>query len=244
MKVAYGRIKVALKKNRIFLGEQSVDNWSKLYQDENLIEIPSGFSTEPYCTYFGKNGSRLASMGSFSYTRSVLPALIVSVGRYTSIGNGLQVLGDRHPLEWISTSPAFYVRDSGVADALERDSGTRINIHSFDKAKKPIKIGNDVWIGQNVTLAQGVTIGDGAVIAGDSLVVKDIPPYCIVGGNPAALIRPRFKEHIIDGLMSLKWWRFRVQDISSLNVEAPYIFCQQLGELIGGDKIVEFIPKK
>ncbi|MCS4065607.1 CatB-related O-acetyltransferase [Pseudomonas putida] len=244
MKVPYGKIKNALKENRIFLGEQTLDGASKLYSDDQLIEIPSDFSSEPYCTYFGKNGSRLASMGSFSYTRSMLPVLISSIGRYTSIGNGLQVLGDRHPLEWISTSPAFYTQNSGIAAALEADTGNTLNIHPFAKNRRSIVIGNDVWIGQNVTLAQGITIGDGAVVAGNTLVVKDVPPYTIVGGNPGKPIKPRFSDHIVDALISLQWWQYSAQDISRFDVSRPYVFCQQLMDSVINGRISLFNPRK
>lgn len=67
-------------------------------------------------------------------------------------------------------------------------------------------VGNDVWIGQNVTVLPGVHIGDGAIIGANSLVSKDIPPYCIVGGNPCREIRPRFNKELTEYLLNLKWW--------------------------------------
>ena len=70
----------------------------------------------------------------------------------------------------------------------------------------PINIGNDVWIATDVKIMQGVTIGDGAVIAQESLVTKSVPPYAIVGGNPAKIIRYRFSPSEIEQLLELKWW--------------------------------------
>ena len=67
-------------------------------------------------------------------------------------------------------------------------------------------VGNDVWIGQNVTILPGVHIGDGAIIGANSLVSKDVPPYCIVGGNPCREIRPRFDKKLTEYLLNLKWW--------------------------------------
>lgn len=67
-------------------------------------------------------------------------------------------------------------------------------------------VGNDVWIGQNVTILPGVHIGDGAIIGANSLVSKDVPPYCIVGGNPCREIRPRFDKELTEYLLNLKWW--------------------------------------
>ncbi|MCX5642480.1 MAG: CatB-related O-acetyltransferase [Candidatus Omnitrophica bacterium] len=67
-------------------------------------------------------------------------------------------------------------------------------------------IGNDVWIGFRVTIRSGVTIGDGAIIGAGAVVVKDVPPYAIVGGIPAEIIRYRFTPEEIQFLLELKWW--------------------------------------
>lgn len=67
-------------------------------------------------------------------------------------------------------------------------------------------IGNDVWIGYRATIMPGVKIGDGAIIASNATVTKDVPPYAIVGGNPAVVIRQRFSDQQIEALLELKWW--------------------------------------
>ena len=67
-------------------------------------------------------------------------------------------------------------------------------------------IGNDVWIGYDAIVMPGVQIGDGAIIASGSVVTKDVEPYCIVGGNPAKLIRKRFSDETISKLIKLAWW--------------------------------------
>lgn len=74
-------------------------------------------------------------------------------------------------------------------------------------------IGNDVWIGQNVTVMPGVHIGDGAIIAANSVVVKDVPPYHIAGGNPCKVIKQRFDDELIDYLLLIKWWDWPVRKI-------------------------------
>lgn len=79
--------------------------------------------------------------------------------------------------------------------------------------KRQIIIGNDVTIGANVTIMGGVTIGNGAVVGANSLVTKDIPPYAIVGGNPAKIIKYRFKEDIIEKLNEIKWWNWNEKKI-------------------------------
>ena len=81
-----------------------------------------------------------------------------------------------------------------------------------------ILIGNDVWIGRGCTLkcsdtTKPLVIGDGAVIASDSVVVKNVPPYAIVGGNPAKIIKYRFEPHVIDALLRIKWWDWDIDKI-------------------------------
>ncbi|MCS2886429.1 CatB-related O-acetyltransferase [Bacteroides fragilis] len=67
-------------------------------------------------------------------------------------------------------------------------------------------MGNDVWVGTNVTILRGVEVGDGAVIAAGSVVTKSIPPYAIVGGNPAKFIKWRFPFEVREKLLEIKWW--------------------------------------
>jgi virginiamycin A acetyltransferase len=75
-------------------------------------------------------------------------------------------------------------------------------------------IGNDVWIGYQATIMPGIHIGDGAIIATNAVVTKDVPPYSIVGGNPAKIIRYRFDEETIGILSSLKWWDWDIEKIT------------------------------
>lgn len=75
-------------------------------------------------------------------------------------------------------------------------------------------VGNDVWIGYDALIMPGVKIGDGAIIASKSVVIKDVPAYTIVGGNPANEIRKRFSEDIIALLQSAQWWNWSAQKIT------------------------------
>lgn len=90
------------------------------------------------------------------------------------------------------------------------------NYYSDEPCK--IEIGNDVWIGRGCILKcsnpkKPLVIGDGAVVASDSVVVKNIPPYAIVGGNPAQIIKYRFPQKIIEGLLRIKWWDWDIDKI-------------------------------
>lgn len=80
-------------------------------------------------------------------------------------------------------------------------------------------IGNDVWIGYDATIMPGVTVGHGAIIATKAVVTKDIPPYAIVGGNPAKVIKMRFSESKVEKLLALAWWDWPIERITK-NVKA------------------------
>ncbi len=90
--------------------------------------------------------------------------------------------------------------------------------HAMEGKKYPQKgdiiIGNDVWIGYNATIMAGVNVGDGAIIATNSTVIKDVPPYTIVGGNPAVVIKKRFPEDMIKRLLELRWWDWDIEKIT------------------------------
>ncbi len=79
----------------------------------------------------------------------------------------------------------------------------------------PVIIGNDVWIGANVVIMNGVTIGHGAIIGATSVVTKDVPPYTIVAGSPARVIKSRFEDHIVQRLLAIQWWDLPIDLITS-----------------------------
>ena len=121
------------------------------------------------------------------------------IGKYCSIACGAKFLfnGANHTLGSLSTYPFPVLAD-------EWDLQTLVT-NAWDN-KGDIVIGNDVWIGFEAVIMAGVTIGDGAIIASRAVVTKDVPPYSIVGGTPAKLIRKRFTDEQIDKLLRLKWW--------------------------------------
>jgi acetyltransferase-like isoleucine patch superfamily enzyme len=105
----------------------------------------------------------------------------------------------KHPLNFLSTSPYLYF------DELEYKDPNQVTHSEFWKCE-PVEIGNDVWIGDGVFIKNGIKIGDGAVLGARAVITKDVPPYAIVEGCPAKIIKYRFSEEIINELLKLKWW--------------------------------------
>ncbi len=102
--------------------------------------------------------------------------------------------------------------------------------------KGDIVVDPDVWIGYGATVMSGVHIGQGAVIAAGSVVTKDVPPYAIVGGAPARVIRFRFSDELIEALVQIDYSRVDLQMIESHEKEL-YEKLEKVSQL-------DFLPKK
>jgi virginiamycin A acetyltransferase len=134
------------------------------------------------------------------------------IGKFCALARGLKFImnGANHKIDGFSSYP-FFVFGNGWERVLPKPE-------EFP-CKGDTVIGNDVWIGYEAVIMPGVTIGDGAIIAAKSVVVKDVPPYTIVGGNPAQLIRQRFEPEVIEALLLVAWWDWEIEKISR-NLEA------------------------
>jgi len=128
------------------------------------------------------------------------------IGKFCMIASGVTFImnGANHLTDAISTYP-FDIFGNGWEHAMEGKAYPQ---------KGDITVGNDVWIGYNATIMAGVTIGDGAIIATNSMVVKDVEPYSIVGGNPAKEIKKRFSDKETKRLLELKWWDWDIEKIT------------------------------
>lgn len=148
------------------------------------------------------------SIGNFSYVSNDSRLVNVNAGNFCSIGPYVQIGLAPHPSRiFVSTYPAFYSNYN--AGCPQNFRGDKI----FDDSVPKTGLGNDVWIGSNVIISGGIQIGTGAIVAAGSVVVKDVPPYAVVGGNPAQIIRYRFSEEQIKSLLGLKWWDWPIEKI-------------------------------
>ncbi len=140
-----------------------------------------------------------SQIGNYTYiSRNALVQNSI-IGNYCSISHDFICGLGNHPLDMFSTSPLFYkTKNTFHMTVIEQDS-------QFEDYK-PIVIGNDVWIGARVIVMDGVKIGDGAVIAAGAVVTKDVPPYAVVGGIPAKIIKYRCSIEKIIKYRESEWW--------------------------------------
>lgn len=138
-------------------------------------------------------------MGSYSYVGGRCRLQNCKIGKFCSIGAEVLIGLGVHPLHYKSTHPGFYAKDSSYY-------GFEPEYKNEFPEYKPVTIGNDVWIGTRAIILDGVHIGDGAVVGAGAVVTKDVPPYAVVGGVPAKVIKYRFNPETISQLLQEKWW--------------------------------------
>ncbi len=151
---------------------------------------------------------RNISIGDYTfineYTR--IDSNTKSIGKYCSISHNVKIGMGPHPLNFLSTSPVLYLKKRGFV---------KEDLYDEFEDKGYTEIGNDVLIGANAVIMAGITIGDGAVVAAGSIVTKNVPPYAIVGGNPAVIIKFRFKNSIIEQLLIKQWWNYDIDKLKA-----------------------------
>ncbi len=141
------------------------------------------------------------------------------VGRFCSIAPGVIAGLSNHPTTFLST----HIFSHANRDRRFRDDPVFLGMkseESFENRKLRTSIGNDVWIGAGSIIVRGVSIGDGAIVAAGAVVAKDVPPYAIVGGVPARVIKFRFDAPTIERLIRVQWWRYHLD--RSVFGDIPY----------------------
>jgi chloramphenicol O-acetyltransferase type B len=145
-------------------------------------------------------------VSSFSYIGKKCLIQNTTIGSFCSIANEVFIGLGKHPDNLFSTSTLFYRRDNTLRIKL-------VDVDYDYEEYQPIEIGNDVWIGTRAIILDGVKIGHGAIVAANAVVTHDVPPYAIVGGIPARVIRYRFQPEKINKILASAWWSWSLADI-------------------------------
>lgn len=148
----------------------------------------------------------------------------------------------QHPIERFTTSPITYL--PRWTELAAKDFGRVWETEPHQELDLPPTIGNDVWIGSDVLIKRGITIGDGAIIATRAVVTKDVPPYGIVGGVPAKLIKFRFSTDQIERLLRVKWWDYNYPDLPKHKGVSLDLFLDRLEDLVAAGTLHPWAPKK
>lgn len=189
--------------------------------------IPLNTMLEPPCSIKWMTAYHGLYIGAFSYAVSGY-YFHVSMGRYTSIGEQVQIGRGDHPTSWLSTSPALYLR--GPLFDVGQDFADAAAFHDFvprlreGATPTPLQqtiIGNDVYIGHGAFIRPGVHIGDGAIVGAHAVVVNDVPPYAVVAGSPATIRKFRVPLHLVGPLLELAWWRFAPWQLAGIDITRP-----------------------
>lgn len=153
-------------------------------------------------------------IGDYTYGRPIILCnpddrnRTLKIGRYCSIAENVHIfVGSfgRHAIEFPTTYP--------IGMLFKPHQG---RLHRAHRGSLDVNIGHDVWIGRDALIMAGTTIGTGAVIAARAIVTKDVPPYAIVGGSPAHIIRYRFNEDTISAMLGSRWWDFEPTQLEQI----------------------------
>lgn len=176
--------------------------------------------------YVATQGFEIGDYSIGEPTVALYNASRLIVGRYCSIAAGATLmLGGNHRSDFVTTS--FIDRPVGIGP------------NEAPYTRGDIVIGSDVWIGRNATVLSGVTIGDGAVVGAGAVVLNDVPPYGIVFGNPARLMRKRFSDGDIEALLALRWWDLDHEQVRALK---PLLHSTDLAAFVAACSRLKGLP--
>jgi virginiamycin A acetyltransferase len=177
-----------------------------------------------------------SDIGKYTYIGDCKMISPVKMGRYCSVAHDVFAVFGNHPFEELTTHPFTYTNQLFGFDKEYRDIPFKDKRMKERAAHPPeywfaADIGNDVWIGAKAVIIGPVKIGNGAVIGAGAIVNKDVPPYAIVAGVPAKVLRYRFPPEIISELEALKWWEFPLHQIKHLEFDQIETCISQLKAL-------------
>ena len=129
------------------------------------------------------------------------------IGKYCALARDVKFImnGANHKISGFSTFPFFIFGNGWEVAAPQANELPN---------KGDTIVGNDVWLGYDVLVMPGVQIGSGAIVASRSVVVSDVPPYAVVGGNPGRVIRQRFSDEVVSALLEIEWWNWPVEKVT------------------------------
>ena len=205
---------------------------AKLWQKSRvLVESP---------VWLGGDISTRGMIGAYTFLRDNvrISGQAAHIGRYCSLAPGVVIGDSNHPTDWLSTHSFQW----GEGNWIPSEAIRQFTAPAKQVPRRTI-IGSDVWIGANAIILPGVTVGDGAIIAAGSVVSRDVPPYAIVGGIPARVIRHRFDERTVARLMKVRWWRFRLDDLFDIPFNDIQLALAELEKRLAAGLLRELSPK-
>ena len=200
---------------------------------------------EDYASYFVP--TEFHAIGAFSYSWSPFPEC-VSLGRYCSVAQGVEIMPPAHPTDVFTTSSMLYDplllhRRNFYRDHGHRNDDTVARAHPTNG--RDITIGHDVYIATGAKLRGGVSIGDGAIVGAYSVVTRDVPPYAVVAGNPGRIVRMRYGDEQIARLRRLAWWNYDFRDVlRHAPLDDMDLFLDRMEALAGGGDLCPFVPAR
>lgn len=170
-----------------------------------LYHLKESSKVRPVAPFLIKTENQIVSKGRDSVHNGDFTVKgkggILEIGSFCAIGVGVKIILSNHYYDYPAIEYDFYLKYFGE--------------FPYQLEKNVSVIENDVWIGDNALLLPGIRVGTGAIIGAGAVVTKDVPPYAIVGGNPARIIKYRFAEPVIKELLDSKWWEWDDEKISS-----------------------------